>query len=285
MTLDSNWFTEICAEGGSAFSLQIRAKLHEEQTPYQRIAIYDTEKFGHLMTIDGFVMLTQRDNFIYHEMLSHPVLYSHPAPRRVLIIGGGDCGTLREVLKHPEVESVVQVEIDERVTRLSEQYFPELCEANADPRARLHFGDGIQWVKDAEPGSLDVIIVDSTDPIGPAKGLFSGPFYRDCLRALDSNGLLAQQSESPLYHTESIIRPMHDEMRRAGFLDTLTLHFPQPVYPSGWWTATLAAKDLPVTFAREEACENKPFATRYYNDAIHRACAATPEFLRQALMS
>ena len=283
MALDQNWFTEVCKEGGSAFSLQIKRKLHDEQTPYQRIEIYETEQFGNLMTIDGFVMLSTRDNFVYHEMMSHPVLYSHPGPRRVVIVGGGDCGTLREVLKHPEVESVVQVEIDERVTRLSEEYFPELCESNADPRAEFFFGDGIQWVKDAEPGSIDAIIVDSTDPIGPAAGLFSAPFYAACRRALGANGLLAQQSESPLYHTESIIRPMHDEMRKAGFLDTLTLHFPQVSYPSGWWTATLACKDMPVTFAREEACEERPFETRYYNDAIHRACAATPEFLRKAL--
>lgn len=284
MALDQNWFTEVCEEAGSAFSLRIKRKLHDEQTPYQRIEIYETEQFGNLMAIDGFVMLSSRDNFVYHEMMSHPVLYSHPAPRRVVIVGGGDCGTLREVLKHPEVESVVQVEIDERVTRLSEEYFPELCESNADPRAEFFFGDGIQWIKDAEPGSIDVIIVDSTDPIGPAAGLFSAPFYADCLRALGSNGLLAQQSESPLYHTKSIIRPMHDEMRKAGFLDTLTLHFPQASYPSGWWTATLAGKDLPITFAREEACEERPFETLYYNDAIHRACAATPEFLRKALL-
>ncbi|AOV15940.1 spermidine synthase [Acidihalobacter aeolianus] len=284
MALDENWYTEIHADAGSAFSLKVRRKLHDEQSAFQRIEVYETEGFGNLMTIDGLVMLTDRDNFVYHEMMSHPALFSHPHPRRVVIVGGGDCGTLREVLKHPEVESVVQVEIDERVTRISEQFFPALCESNGDPRAEFFFGDGIQWIKDAEPGSIDLIIVDSTDPVGPAEGLFSGPFYTSCLRALGSNGLLAQQSESPLYHTQGIIKPMHDEMRKAGFLDTLTLHFPQVSYPSGWWTATLACKDLPITFVREEACENKGFETLYYNDAIHRACAATPEFLRKALM-
>ena len=121
---DANWFTEVCDEGGTAFSLRIREKLHEEQSDYQHIAIYETETYGRLMVIDGFIMLTDRDNFLYHEMMSHPALYTHPAPRRVLIIGGGDCGTLREVLKHPEVERADQVEIDERVTRLAEEYFP-----------------------------------------------------------------------------------------------------------------------------------------------------------------
>src|SRR5439155_10962993 len=121
-------------------------KLHEEQSAYQRIEIYQTETFGKLMTLDGLVMVTDRDNFIYHEMMSHPALYSHPCPTRVLIIGGGDCGTLREVLKHPTVELAEQVELDERVTRVAERFFPDLCESNRDPRARLHFADGIAWV-------------------------------------------------------------------------------------------------------------------------------------------
>ncbi|OBS09301.1 polyamine aminopropyltransferase [Acidihalobacter prosperus] len=284
MALDENWYTEIHTDAGSAFSLKVRRKLHDEQSEYQRIEVFETEGYGRLMTIDGLVMLSDRDNFIYHEMMTHPALFSHPRPRRVVIVGGGDCGTLREVLKHPEVESAVQVEIDERVTRVSEQFFPALCGSNGDPRAEFFFGDGIRWMKEAEPGSIDVIIIDSTDPVGPAKGLFSEPFYRDCLRALGEDGLLAQQSESPLYHSTSIIRPMHDEMRKSGFLDTLTLFYPQPVYPSGWWSTTLAAKSAPVAFLREEQCEQKCFETHYYNDAIHRAAMAVPEFVRRELL-
>src|SRR5690606_27420445 len=143
--------------------------------------------------IDGCVMLTSRDNFLYHEMMSHPALFTHSNPRRVVVIGGGDCGTLREVLRHKEVEQAVQVEIDERVTRLAEQYFPELCESNHDPRAQLVFGDGIQYMKDCAPDSVDVVIVDSTDPVGPAEGLFNEAFYASCLRALRQGGLLVQQ--------------------------------------------------------------------------------------------
>lgn len=283
MTLDENWFSEPHMD--MAFSLRIKGKLHEEQTPFQKIEIYDTVGFGKLMVIDGCVMLTDRDNFIYHEMMSHPVLFAHPNPLDVLIIGGGDCGTLREVLKHECVRQATQVDIDERVTRLSEQYFPQLCESNGDLRARLLFDDGIAHVKNAEPGSIDVIIIDSTDPVGPAEGLFSTAFYQDCLRALGRDGLLVQQSESPLLHTDSIIRPMHDSLRRAGFLDVLTLHFPQASYPSGWWTASIAAKDATVNFHREEAAEELPFHTNYYNAAIQRAAAATPEFFRRKLFA
>ncbi|HHH35821.1 MAG TPA: polyamine aminopropyltransferase [Gammaproteobacteria bacterium] len=282
MTLDNGWFTEICEEGGSAFSLKIKGKLHEERTPYQTISIYETETFGNLMVIDGFIMLSSRDNFLYHEMLAHPALFTHDHPRRVLIVGGGDCGTLREVLRHPEVEEVWQVEIDERVTRLAERYFPELCAANHDPRARFHFGDGIAWVKEAEAGCYDVIIVDSTDPIGPAEGLFSEPFYRDCLRALGPGGILVQQSESPLFHMD-IIQGMHRAMGGAGFGERLTLQFPQCVYPSGWWTATLAARDRSLTTFREGDAAACGFPTRYYSADIHRAALAQPPFLTESL--
>ncbi len=282
MKLDKHWFTEICEEGGSAFSLKIRGKLHEERTPYQTIAIYETEDFGNLMVIDGFIMLSSRDNFLYHEMMAHPALFTHDRPRRVLIIGGGDCGTLREVLRHAEVEQVWQVEIDERVTRLAETYFPELCEANDDPRAHFHFGDGIQWVRDAAAEHYDVIIVDSTDPIGPAEGLFTEPFYRDCHRALAPGGVLVQQSESPLYHLD-IIRGMRRAMAGAGFDDQLTLTFPQCVYPSGWWTATMAGKGRSLTRFREDDAARRPFPTRYYNEATHRAALAQPPFLSEAL--
>lgn len=275
---DSNWFTEIDTENGAAWSLQIDKILHQERTEHQQIEIYATTGFGNLMVIDGFVMLTSRDNFLYHEMMSHPAIYTHPQPQRVVIIGGGDCGTLREVLKHRCIESVLQVEIDERVTRLSEQYFPELCESNTDSRVEFFFGDGIQWMKDAAAGSVDLIIVDSTDPIGPAEGLFTEDFYRDCHRTLGEHGLVVQQSESPLLHLESIIHPMHRAMRTAGFTDTASLHFPQPCYPSGWWTATLAGKQSVQDF-REMTPENMDIDTRYYTSTIHRASLVQPRFM------
>ncbi|VAW75010.1 Spermidine synthase [hydrothermal vent metagenome] len=277
----TEWFTEVCEDHGCAISFRIRQKLHEEKTPYQHIEIYETTNFGNLMVIDGFVMLTSRDNFLYHEMMSHPALFTHPEPKRVVIIGGGDCGTLREVLKHDGVEHVLQVEIDERVTRLAEQYFPELCESNNDPRAGFFFGDGIQWMKEAEAGSIDIIIVDSTDPIGPAEGLFSEDFYRSCHHALGDTGLMVQQSESPLLHYKSIIQPMHCAMQAAGFTHTHTLPFPQPCYPSGWWSATLAGKQGVNRF-RESEAENPGLNTQYYTPAIHQGALAMPAFFTPA---
>lgn len=278
----TDWFTEIEKAAGSAFSLRITRELHREQSPYQTIAVYQTEGFGHLMVIDGFTMLSTRDNFLYHEMLAHPALYTHPAPRRAGIVGGGDCGTLREVLRHPEIESAVQIEIDERVTRVAERFFPELTESNDDPRARLLFADGVRWMREAPEAALDVLIIDSTDPIGPAEALFGAPFYRDCRRVLAPGGLIVQQSESPLYHLD-LLQRMHRDLRSAGFADTATLFFPQPLYPSGWWSATLACRDGALPEPRTEAAQQKPFPTRYYNAEIHRAALAQPEFFRQAL--
>ena len=282
MINENDWFIEEDEVGGSIFGVRLRERLHSEQTDYQKIDIYATEKFGNIMIIDGFFMLTARENFIYHEMMVHPALFTHPSPENVVIIGGGDCGTLREVLKHGRVTRALQVEIDERVTRLSEEFFPELCVSNNDSRADFLFDDGIQWMRDAIPGSVDVIIVDSTDPIGPAEGLFTEDFYRDCHKALGDDGILVQQSESPLYHME-IINPMHKAMRAAGFADTRSLFFPQPCYPSGWWTATLAAKDTLDGGFREQDVENRHFETHYYNAAIHRAALAMPEFFPEAL--
>ena len=275
----SQWFTEQVPATGTAFSLKITQKLHEEQSDFQQIEIFDTETFGKLMTIDGCTMVSTRDNFFYHEMISHPALFLHPNPKRVWIIGGGDCGTLREVLKHPNVEQVIQIDIDERVTRLAEIYFPELCESNNDPRADLKFIDGIKWVKEALPNSVDIIIVDSTDPVGPAEGLFGEKFYRDCVACLSEDGLLVQQSESALLHLK-LIGEMRDAMKNSGFSYFQTLFFPQCIYPSGWWSATIASTS--VLAFRESDCRQKSFDTNYYNVDIHHAAMAQPEFFKKA---
>ncbi len=276
----SQWFTEQVPWAETAFSLKIKQKLHEEQSEFQHLEIYETETFGNLMVIDGCTMVSTRDNFFYHEMMSHPALFTHPNPKRVWIIGGGDCGTLKEVLKHSSVEQAVQIDIDERVTRLAEIYFPELCESNNDPRAELKFIDGIKWVKDAAPDSVDLIIVDSTDPVGPALGLFSDEFYRDCFNCLSENGMVVQQSESALYHMK-LIGGMRNSMNSAGFSHLQTLFFPQCIYPSGWWSATIAGKSDLKTF-REQDSANKAFDTVYYNADIHEASLAQPEFFKKA---
>lgn len=278
-----HWFTEVWAGDGSSFSLAIEELLHSEQSPFQKIEVYRTSHWGNLMVLDGCYMVSDRDNFLYHEMMTHPALFTHQAPKKVVVVGGGDCGTLREVLKHPDIEEAWQVEIDERVTRVSEQFFPALCDKNNDPRANFYFGDGIDWIEKAEPGSIDVIIVDSTDPVGPAAGLFNRKFFASCLRALGEHGILVQQSESPLYHTHSIIKEMYNEMRAAGFEHLQTIPFPQPIYPSGWWSCTMASKQQLLNQLRLQDAQQKSFATHYYNAELHQGALALPEFMKKAL--
>jgi spermidine synthase len=274
----NEWFTEIYAPEGSAFSLKLKAKLHEEKSPYQQIVIYDTETFGPLMVIDGCVMLTQRDNFFYHEMISHPILFTHPNPQEIVIIGGGDCGTLCEVLKHRKVQKVTQIDIDERVTRLAEKYFPELCVSNHDPRAHLAFIDGIDWIAQCSENSVDIIIVDSTDPVGVAEGLFSREFYKNCFKALKPEGILVCQSESPFFHRD-LIKKIQQYLQDSGFTSTVTLPFPQPCYPSGYWSVTMAGKSTDVRQFDEEAAQQKTFPTKYYNSSIHQGALGALDFI------
>lgn len=281
MTNDSNWYIEHFQPTGSAIGFRTTGKLDEVQSPFQKIEVYGTTDWGNLMLIDGAVMLTSRDNFFYHEMISHPALFTHADPRRVVIIGGGDCGTLREVLKHAGVRSVTQCDIDEQVTRMAEKHFPELCDSNHDPRAELLFDDGVAYMANCPPDSVDVVIVDSTDPVGPAEGLFNKAFYDSCLRALKHDGILVQQSESPLALLD-LIRQMRAEMGKAGFTRFATLPFPQPCYPTGWWSVTLARRADGFAF-REGDASSKAFETLYYSAPLHTGALVAPPFMAKAL--
>ena len=275
------WLYENFDPAGSAIGYRVTRKLDEVQSPFQKIEIYESTDWGNVMLIDGAMMVTTRDNFLYHEMVSHPALFTHADPKQVVIIGGGDCGTLREVLRHPGVHKAVQCDIDEQVTRMAEKYFPELCASNGDPRAELLFDDGIAYMSNAAPGSLDIVIVDSTDPVGPAEGLFNKAFYESCFRALKDDGILVQQSESPLVHLD-LINAMRVEMGKAGFATFQTLPFPQPCYPTGWWSCTLARKSGGFDF-READAHGKAFKTKYYSVDVHKSAQHLPPFVAEAL--
>ncbi len=281
MSSNDNWYIEHFQPTGSAIGYRVSGKLDEVQSPFQKIEIYQTTDWGKLMLIDGAIMLTTRDNFFYHEMIAHPALFTHPDPQRVVIIGGGDCGTLREVLKHKGVHSATQCDIDEQVTRMAEKHFPELCDSNADPRAELLFDDGVAYMKNCAENSVDIVIVDSTDPVGPAEGLFNKAFYESCFRALKDDGILIQQSESPLALLD-LIKEMRGEMGKAGFSTFKTLPFPQPCYPTGWWSVTLARKGKDFGF-READAKAKAFPTKYYSAPLHTGVLVAPPFVAEAL--
>ena len=283
MTPSDTWFYENFSYTGSAIGFRITRKLEEVQSPFQKIEMFESTDWGNIMTIDGAMMVTTRDNFFYHEMMAHAPLFTHANPKNVVIIGGGDCGTLREVLKHKGVETAVQCDIDEQVTRMAEKYFPELCESNNDPRATIMFDDGLAYMQNAAAESIDLIIVDSTDPVGPAEGLFNEAFYKNCLKALRPDGLLVQQSESPLALMH-LIHDMRQAMRDAGFKNFRTLPFPQPCYPTGWWSATIASKSsCDLTKFRDADASAKSFTTKYYNLGIHQGALMMPEFMKTEL--
>ncbi|MFI9651683.1 polyamine aminopropyltransferase [Guyparkeria halopsychrophila] len=273
------WVDETVEEMGARFGIRATEKLLDEQTPYQHLEVWRTQHWGNLMRLDGVMMLSSLENFVYHEMMSHPALQTHAAPRHVVIIGGGDCGTLTEVLKHREVESVVQIDIDEAVTRAAERFFPELTAHNDDPRVDLRFEDGVAWMRNAPTASVDVIIVDSTDPIGPGTGLFGPDFLADCHRVLRDDGIMVGQSESPFYHMPLMI-DYHRAMRDAGFAERRSLLFPQPVYPGGSITGTLARKTGSLDEIRPLAAD---VATRFYRSELHRGLLAIPPFMQEAL--
>jgi len=275
---ENTWVHEFFTSMGSAIGYEMSAHLHHEQSEYQTIDVYQSTHFGKVMALDGCWMVSEKDNFLYHEMMVHPVLQAHPKPETVVVIGGGDCGTLKEVLKHQRVKKAIQIELDERVTRISEQFFPELCEANHDPRAQLLFEDGIAWMKNVAAGSIDVIIIDSTDPVGPAEGLFNVPFFKTCFKALTQQGIFVQQSESPLLH-QDILQSLRQRLPQAGFEQVRHLSFPMPSYPSGWWSATAACKDQKLDLSQPGPEAQRELDTLYYHEQMHQAAFVMPRFL------
>ena len=190
------WFTEKQTDK-LALSLQVRQNLHREQSPYQDIAVLETEEYGRLLVIDGAVMLTEADEFVYHELIAHLPAFTHGNIRRAAVIGGGDGGSVRELLRHDSVEEVYLLELDERVVRICQEYFPQVSSRLTDPKVKLEFGDGIARIAQFKE-YFDLVIVDSTDPVGPGAVLFSEEFYRLVSQALRPDGLMVAQTESPL---------------------------------------------------------------------------------------
>ena len=272
-----HWFTEI-HQGVSALSFKFKKKLFEEKSPYQTVQIIETESFGRMLINDGIVMTCERDEFIYHEMISHVPLFIHPRPERVLIIGGGDGGTVREVLKHKTVESCVLVEIDPLVVTACKKYLRTIGSEFENPKLKVHFEDGARFVKN-QTGRFDVIIVDSADPVGPGKVLFEQPFYEDVFQALRPEGLMTAQGESPFLERElqkKLLKTAGGMFSFAGFYNYNSL-----VYPGGLWSFLFASKTYhPLRDFKEDRVKNAPFSFRYYNEGVHRSSFVQPESVK-----
>ncbi|MGI6361317.1 MAG: polyamine aminopropyltransferase [Bacillota bacterium] len=278
------WYAEYHADDVK-LALEIEEYLYQEETGYQKIAFMKNRTFGTFFTLDGYVMVTEKDEFIYHEMICHPAMAVNPAAQRVLIVGGGDGGAAREMVKYRMIEKIDLVELDERVVRLCQKYLPQTAGVfELEPRINLHFCDGLQFVKQSETDSYDVILVDSTDPIGYGEGLFSIDFYQNCYRILSPKGILINQHEGAFY--EGDIREMKRAHRKIDevFPISRIYGFNIPSYASGYWYFGFASKCFdPLLDQQQELWQNLHIETNYYNSQVHKGCFALPNYVQKLL--
>ena len=277
------WYTEEWTEK-CRFSIKVEEHLHSEQSDFQKIDFFKSAEFGTFFTLDGLMMVTEKDEFVYHDMITHVALATNPNIKRVLVIGGGDGGTVREVTRYPHIEKIDMVEIDERVVRLSQKYLPVTADKLEDPRVTLYFEDGLKFVEDSADGSYDLILVDSTDPISVGEGLFTTGFYQNCYRVLSEDGILINQHETPYFEKYA------DEMKKAHnkikgmFPVSKVYQFHQPTYPSGHWLFGFASKKYdPIEDHQKETWEKFGLKTKYYNSDIHKGAFALPTFVKEML--
>ncbi|MDT8420450.1 MAG: polyamine aminopropyltransferase [Desulfuromonadales bacterium] len=274
------WYTEKHSEN-VGITLKVSKTLYSGESEFQKLEIVETTEYGRMMLLDGLVMVTERDEFVYHDMIVHPALFTHPAPKKVLVIGGGDGGSIREIMKHPEVEQAVLCEIDGLVIDKSIELLPSMaCEIDgSNPRVKLHVDDGLAYIRDHQD-AFDVILVDSTDPIGPAVGLFEEDFYRLVFGALKQDGIMVAQSESPFYHAE-IQQNMYRNLRAVFPIVEMYQAF-IPTYPSGLWSFAFASKSYhPVKDFDRKRAAARNFHTRYYNEDLHLGAFMLPTFARE----
>lgn len=265
------WFSEYQTKNVK-LSFRIKEILYATQSEYQKISVYETEDFGRLLTLDDLVMLTTKDEYIYHEMISHVPMLTHGNASKVLVIGGGDGGTVRELLKHP-VKEVHLVEIDKEVVETSKKYFPSVSCGLTDPRVKIFYEDGIEFVKKNK--GYDVIIIDSTDPIGPAEGLFSTQFYKNVYSALNEDGIVVAQTETPILLGD-LVRKIYKDMSSV-FAYTNMYTAVIPTYPGALWTFTMGSKTInPVT---KEISSMPNLDTKYYTRELHKSYFILPPFV------
>ncbi|HHU76829.1 MAG TPA: polyamine aminopropyltransferase [Firmicutes bacterium] len=270
------WYTEKQTPN-AGLTCTVKKTLLRCQTKYQELAVVDTFQFGRMLVLDGMVQTTAMDEFVYHEMIVHVPMFTHPSPRNVVVIGGGDGGTVREICKYPSVERVVLVEIDAQVVEAARRFLPELSYCLDDPRVEIHYTDGIEYIHSLDE-FCDLIIVDSTEPVGPAIGLFDAPFYRAVFKALKKDGILVAQTESPFYNAE-LIRSVFPRIKGA-FPAAYLYLASVPTYPSGLWSFTMGSKRYDPLSPQGTF---SPGNTRYYRPEVHRASFVLPRFVQELI--
>lgn len=276
------WYTEEQA-AGVRLSLKVSRHLHTEQSDFQKIDVFETPTFGRVLTLDGLMMVNEKDEFIYHDMIVHVPMATSPEIKSVLVIGGGDGGTVRELCRYPHLERIDMVEIDRRVVDLAREYLPFTSKSLDDPRVTLYYEDGIAFIEGKE-SVYDLILVDSTDPIGPGEGLFSRAFYENCHRTLTENGILVNQNESPYYAEQSREFKRAYEKISEVFAVAEVYQFHMPTYPSGHWLFGYASKGIhPTDNENVDTWDRYGLQTRYYNTALHRGAFALPTYVKEMM--
>jgi spermidine synthase len=244
------------------YSYQVEKVLYKGESEFQKIMVFENPYFGRMLILDDIVQLSERDEFFYHEMLTHVVMNSHPDPRRVIVIGGGDGGTVREVLKHKSVEKVYFIEIDNSVIEISKKYFPTVACGINDPRVEIYNMDGAEFVKKRK-SEIDIVIVDSTDPIGFARSLYTREFFKSIKDCLRGSGMFVTHSESLLLHKDIVIEVQETLKKVFPKVDVYTA--PIATYPGNWWAFSVASKRLDPRKTRR----NARIETKYYSHEMH----------------
>jgi spermidine synthase len=278
------WFTE--RDENIALSLKHDGQLYKKESEYQKVEVFKTLAYGNMLTLDGMVMCTEKDEYVYHEMITHVPMLSHGNVKRALVIGGGDGGTVRELLRHENLDEVVLVEIDELVIEACKLHLPETASAFGHSKLKLLVEDGIKYIKECADKAFDLIIVDSADPVGPGEGLFTAEFYNEVYRCLTDNGIMVTQSESPRFNSEVFVEIYDCYKSIFGNQNVHCYLAAIPTYPTGTWSFSFSSKGSvnPKQFNSSEAAAfSKAQGLKYYNEDIHSAAFALPNFVKELL--
>ncbi len=275
------WFSEMHTPNVK-MSIRVDKQLYTEESEFQRIDVFQSEEFGRFLTLDGIMMLTEKDEFIYHEMITHVAMASNPDIKKILVIGAGDGGTIRELCRYKTVERIDMVEIDERVVAVCREYLRQTACRLDDSRVHIYYEDGLKYVR-RKANEYDLIIVDSTDPFGPGEGLFTSEFYGNCYNALTENGILVNQHESPYYSDDA--RAMQRAHKRINeffpICRVYQVHI--PTYPSGHWLFGYASKTVDPLKADADKWNALGIETQYYNTDLHKGCFMIPNYVKKLL--
>lgn len=276
------WFSERHTKNVK-LSIRVDRQLFSAVSEFQRIDVFDSPEFGRFLTLDGYMMLTERDEFIYHEMIVHVPMAVHPDVRRVLVIGAGDGGVVRELARYETIESIDLVEIDSMVIDVCRKYLPQTSCSLDDKRVNIYYQDGMKFIRKCQD-EYDLIIVDSTDPFGPGEGLFTKEFYGNCFKALKDDGIMVNQHESPFYKDDATAMQRAHKRIVESFDISRVYQAHIPTYPSGHWLFGFASKKYhPVKDIRAAEWKALGLKTKYYNTNLHEGAFALPCYVEELL--